>query len=310
MEGGWPPFLKVYGGEWRSFVPANANGPTVFTPFSVGALAWNQVGQGAFYSLLKIRSDNAYCVPLPCPIPSIIRMAEWRWGPYADGGGKLYALSRLLAMMALAVQRDEPDGEHFQTLLCAAKMAYRAHLTCLAIPGKTYVHEMFHTYRMAEVYLSAALAPGVLAIAFIDNVRRALKGSHCLSGCGQEKMSTLWFAGVGHSALLLPSSDGSATMTHQAAPRGATTPFPTGLNQPVGRQTSWGSSTALVVRLRSQEQGAAILRRSERGSQSGRRRPVKMCACDGGSLRRPATRAPLSFAGVVGVQSVDQTQKL
>jgi hypothetical protein len=105
---------------------------------------------------------------------------------------------------------------------------------------------MFHTYRMAEVYLSAALAPGVLAIAFIDNVRRALKGSHCLSGCGQEKMSTLWFAGVGHSALLLPSSDGSATMTHQAAPRGATTPFPTGLNQPVGRQTSWGSSTALA----------------------------------------------------------------
>ena len=73
---------------------------------------------------------------------------------------------------------------------------FRAYLTCLAYPGKTLMHELFHTLGGAPpIYYGFA----------IEYWFRALtKASHCKTGCGQEKMSTWWFGEVLKKYALVP----------------------------------------------------------------------------------------------------------
>jgi hypothetical protein len=140
-------------------------------------------------------------------------------------------------MCALRVAKDGGGRAEVGRLTTAAKLVYRAYLGCLAIPGKTLVHEVFHTIpgafpgsdlalaAGANAALSGMGAAGLLVTAAVDLVAffaRLKKTTHCKTGCGQEKMSAWWFAKVLARTAFLPVSIDPVVIR----PSGGSVPYP------------------------------------------------------------------------------------
>lgn len=217
LQGSQPPFLRIWGGNRSSLTP-------VLSSFNLATMAWQSPPWGSFlpakFNIKNGSSPKGQTLGFPAPVPSTFTISEWFWLPYADAARQLYALARMLTMMALAEKRytwsaDERNEPIERTprereLLAAAQATYRHYLTCLALPAKTAIHELFHTYRSAE--LGVALAgfgtsvPGTGAVLLAAWIKKSLRALHCPSGCGQEKMATMWLSRVGSLTAFIPVS--------------------------------------------------------------------------------------------------------
>lgn len=243
LDGVHPPFLRIWGGNRTiagSLIMASNNG------FSLSTLSWPSPpwGRATFPPSLTVSggsgSPRAKTLPLPPPIPASFTMSEWFWVPYADAARQLYALARFLTMLAMAERRYDWSGSSSnqvgnpgttdpagvaseatsQGLLDAAQVVYRHYLSCLAVPAKTFIHELFHTFRTGELVVAGSQGDILL---IVDFARKALRANHCQGGCGQEKISTAWLANLGAMTAFIPLKDsvgGLSTLTGVSVPQG------------------------------------------------------------------------------------------
>lgn len=143
------------------------------------------------------------------PIPASIALNAALTVPYFDAASQCYAMARLLSMIAAKykgrlLQRtwdlgNEPVGDAYTVLVDYAKVWYRMHLGALMHPGKTLVHEMFHT----------TIWHGPDQWSLLEYEDQIADTNHCGSGCGQEKMSSTWLMRVcGEHGAWYPDWDG------------------------------------------------------------------------------------------------------
>ena len=241
LDGIHPPFLRIFGGS-RKIVAQIMRAQNL--DFSLNSLMWPTpiFGRANFTPALFVGKMNsgspkAKTSPLPAPIPSAFVMSEWFWVPFANAATQLYSLARILTMFAIAEKRHawrEDNGgpgrvnpsasdptrkapaSAVDELFDAAQLVYRHYLACLAIPAKTLIHEIFHTFRTGEGWtgLLAFSRPASVGLGLIlDSVRHGLRTNHCLSGCGQEKLATEWFANVGAKTAFLPIVSMASNLT-------------------------------------------------------------------------------------------------
>lgn len=197
MGGAGPAYLKVLPGHADE---TRGN----FTEFDLASMSWPGEWLNDWDRNTYGDWPSGKTVGFPPPIPATLRMNAHAWMPYSDAAGKLFAAARLAAMACVQLRSDNIDD---RTLLEGAKRLYRAYLGTLAVPGKTFVHELFHTSRGMPVTDSGYAGYLLWAV-------RAKRQTHCRTGCGQEKMGTYWYGALGKHHGIFPITQGGALVDH------------------------------------------------------------------------------------------------
>ncbi len=140
-------------------------------------------------------TDNGYSW---WPIPTVVALHAHQLLPFVESASKCYAAARQLTMLAarhrielsagqiIADDGTPVHGTAYDVVLQQARRQYTRYVGSLLHPGKTLVHELFHTDITDLSRLDTLLAEDAWA---------ALT-EHCSTGCGQEKMSSSWVARV------------------------------------------------------------------------------------------------------------------